>query len=70
MASENRPRTVLGLGEEQQVVAGTAPRVQAARLKQRADHGERPDQLGRGASADRRRAGVRPVEAGDEPHHG
>ena len=63
-------RQALGLGEEQQVVAGAAARVHGFGLQQRAHGPQRVGQVAVVPAVDGRRAPLRPVQAEDEPHGG
>ena len=63
-------RQTLGLGQEQQVVAGRAAGVHGLGLEQRSDGPQRIPQVTVAPAVDERGAGVRPVQAQDEAHGG
>ena len=63
-------RQALSLGQEQQVVAGSAAGMHALGLKQRADRPQRIPQVTIAPAVDERDAGLRPVKAQDEAHGG
>ena len=76
--SPTRPRTwstrdrgqALGLGQEEQVVVRAAAGVHGPGLQQRAHGAQRLGEVGVPLAVDRRGAGVRAIQAEDQPHRG